>query len=201
MRACSLLKHAARADRAWRSCSGATSTNRRGTCRPRARRRRSEHASQPTIGAIGSCTWTTSKRPARSSLRRRTTLSALTARSRHAPFIGSATVRPSGIDVVGQGDRRRARRRCSARVSRSSGSTGRETRTWWPSARNSRASASMWRVTPPGKSRNKARRGRSASGRCYQWRSAALSRCSSCRRGPCGPGRALRPGTPPRTAR
>ena len=54
------------------------------------------------MGAIGSCTWITSKSPPRSSRRRRNTASGLTDSRDIAPFIGSATVRPSGIDEVGQ---------------------------------------------------------------------------------------------------
>jgi hypothetical protein len=54
------------------------------------------HASQPTYGAIGSCTWITSKLPARSSARRRTALCGVTASLDCAPFIGSEAVRPSG---------------------------------------------------------------------------------------------------------
>ena len=53
------------------------------------------HASQPTTGAIGSCTWITSKAPARSSARRRRALSGVTAMCELAPFMGSEAVRPS----------------------------------------------------------------------------------------------------------
>ena len=91
-----LVEDPPRSERRSRSRSGATSPSRRGRCRRRARRRSRPRPSRPS-GAIGSCTCTTSKRPARSSLRRRTTDSALDARFDMAPFIGSATVRPSGI--------------------------------------------------------------------------------------------------------
>ena len=109
------------------------------------------HASQPTMGAIGSCTWITSKSPPRSSARRRTTVSGVTDSRDIAPFIGSAAVRPSGTTIVGQRSADPAHADAAARVRRSSGSTGASTRTWWPDAMNSLARASICRVTPPGK--------------------------------------------------
>jgi hypothetical protein len=54
-------------------------------------------ANQLTAGALGSCTCTTSKRPARSSRPTAATASVDTARFETAPFIGSPTVRPTGI--------------------------------------------------------------------------------------------------------
>ena len=62
------------------------------------RRAASKRAGVPADqGAIGSCTWMTSKSPPRSSLRSRTTVFGVTDSRDIAPFIGSATVRPSGI--------------------------------------------------------------------------------------------------------
>ena len=163
-----LVEDAARSERAWRSRSGATSPSRRGRCRPPARRR-SRHASQPTIGAIGSCTCTTSKRPgaqlaaqAHDRLGRDATGS--TPRR-------SAAARPCGRAGSGSraADRASGRRRWTARVRRSSGSTGDSTRTWWPCGDQLGAPARRRAGSRrPEKSRSKERRGRFASARCYQ---------------------------------
>ena len=67
-----------------------------------------------------------------------------------APLAGSPNVRPSETKPSG-GSRRCGRApRCRRRESASSGSNGARMRASWPSAASSAASASMWRVTPPG---------------------------------------------------
>ena len=68
-----------------------------------------------------------------------------------APLAGKPIVRPSGTSqsgssrACGPGAAMQPRRQAVGRVDR-----GESTRTSWPSARNCSASASMWRVTPPG---------------------------------------------------
>ena len=54
-------------------------------------------AAQLATGALGSCTWTTSKWPPRTARLSVAVLSGNTDRLDTAPFMGNPTVRPSGI--------------------------------------------------------------------------------------------------------
>src|SRR5512132_3604304 len=92
----------------------------------------------------------TSKRPADSSRRSVATADGVVARFDTAPFIGNPVLRPSGTTYAGSSRSWGQAPRCSRADRRSCGSYGARTRTWWPSAENCSARASMCRVTPPG---------------------------------------------------
>src|SRR5271165_1115569 len=67
-----------------------------------------------------------------------------------APLAGTPTVRPSGTKCSGTRSGWGRAPRCRRRERASSGSNGARMRGSWPAAASSPASASMWRVTPPG---------------------------------------------------
>ena len=107
-------------------------------------------ASQPTTGATGSCRWTTSNWPARSSRRSFETALGVGATFETAPLSGHPIVDPSGTSHSGTARACGRAPRCSTAVRRRSASNGANTVTSCPARSSSALSASIWRVTPPG---------------------------------------------------
>ena len=109
-----------------------------------------QSASQPSTGTTGSWMWSHVVAALAQLAAHRETACGASAMFETAPFAGRPTVRPSETKPSGAGWRCGRAPRCGRAESASSGSKGARMRGSWPARASSAASASMWRVTPPG---------------------------------------------------